>query len=162
VKRGVFSTKRRIVAAAIGVAALVATGSGLAAAAFSARTTSAQNVGAGTYHWAITGGGAPTSGPAALLPGTPPQVFTFHVQDTGTLHEHFVDSDLSVTVTSHVPSCPPSDFVTTLDTHGATGETLSPGGQVTVTVSAALDTTVTTDACEGSSPTVALTISAAD
>lgn len=161
-RRRLFATRRRIVAVAVGAGALAASGGGLAAAAYSARATSGQRVSAGTYRWAITGGGAPSSGPAALLPGTPPQAFTFHVEDTGSLDEYFTGADLSATVTSHVPGCPPSDFQTIVNTHGETGRTLSPGGAFLVTVSTSLNTALTTDACQGASPTVTLAIKSAD
>lgn len=49
-----------------------------------------------------------------------------------------------------------------MDTHGATGTTVAPGGHATVTVSVGLNTTVTDNACEGTSPTVILTISGRD
>lgn len=148
--------------AAVGAAALLATGAPLAAAAFSASTTSTQQVTAGTYRWAITGGTGPSSGPASLYPGLGPQVFTFSVIDSGTLHERFVDSYLTATVTAHVTGCPASDFVTSIDTNGATGTTLSPGGHATVTVSVGLDTAITENACQGTSPTVTLTITGSD
>lgn len=157
-----FATRRRIVAVAVGVGAIAASGGGLAEAAYSVHTTSAQRISAGTYRWQITGGGAPTAGPRALVPGTPPQAFTFHVEDSGSLREYFTRADLSARVTSHVPGCPSSDFSATIKTHGETGKTLSPGGAFAVTVSASLNTTLTTDACQGTSPTVTLTINSAD
>ena len=160
--RVLFATKRRVVVAALGATALLALGGSGAFAAFTTQTTSTRQVTAGTYRWAITGGGSPTSGPTALYPGLGPQVFTFSVLDTGTLHELFLNTDLTASVTSHVDACPPSDFVTSINTNGHTTTTLVPGATVTVTVSVELNTALTENACEGTSPTVTLTITGSD
>ena len=161
--RFLFGTKRRLLGTlTVGAVGLLAVGAPLASAAFRTQTTSTQQVATGTYRWAISGGGSPSSGPAALYPGTPPQVFDFVVTDTGTLDERFLRSDLTTAITSQVAGCSSSDFLLTTDTHGATGTTLSPGGHVTVTVSVALNTTLTDNACENTVPTVTLTISGRD
>lgn len=141
---------------------LIAAGGGVAAAGFNAQATPSRTIAAGTYRWTISGGGTPTSGPAALLPGTPPQVFTFEVADAGTLRQEFSGDMLAATVRAHAAGCVSSDFVADINAAGASGTTLSPGGHVSVTVSVSLATTLTTDACAGSSPTVTLTIDASD
>ena len=161
--RFLFATKRRVVVAALGATALLALGGSGAFAAFTTQTTSTQQVTAGTYRWAITEvGSSPASGPPALYPGLGPQDFTFSVMDSGTLHERFLNADLSATVTSHVTGCPPSDFVTSFNTNGHTGTTLAPGATVTVTVSVGLNTALTENACQGTKPTVSLTIKGSD
>lgn len=160
--RTLVATKKRIAVVAVVAGAVVATGGGVAAAAFSAQTTTTVRITVGTYRWEITGGGSPTSGPASLLPQSAPQVFTFTVADTGTLHEYFSGASLTATVTSDVTGCPSGDFVTSINTHGANGTTVAPGTHVTVTVSVSLNTALTTDACQGASPTLKFTITAKD
>lgn len=161
-RRFSFHSKRRVIVAALGAVTVLAIAAPLAAAAFIAETTSSEQVAAGTYSWSITGGGAPSSGPAALYPGLGPQVFTFSVNDTGTLRALFLDSELSATVTAHAAGCPSSDFVTSMNTNGATGTTLDPSEHASVTVSVALNTAITENACEGTTPTVTLTITGSD
>lgn len=161
-RRTVVATKKRIAVVAVIAGAVVAAGGGIAAAAFAAQTTSTTNISTGIYRWGVTGGGTPSSGPASLLPKSAPQVFTFTVADTGTLAEDFSSTDLTATVTSNVVGCPSSDFVTSIDTHGATGTKVAPGGHVTATVTVALNTAATTNGCQGTSPTVTLTITAKD
>lgn len=161
--RVLFATKRRaLVVAGMGATFVIALGGAFGFASFVTQTTTTQRISTGTYAWAIIGGGTPSSGPPALYPTLGPQVFTFFVQDSGTLHEQFLRADLSTAITSQVAACPGSDFVVTLDTHTATGSTLSPGAQVKVTVSVALDTALTTKSCQGSSPTLTLTIAGKD
>lgn len=153
---------KRVVVGAVIAGALIAAGGGVAAAGFNAHAAPARTITAGTYRWAISGGGTPTSGPVGLLPGTAPEVFTFEVADAGTLRQQLLVGTLAVTVTAHTAGCGASDFVTGITAGAASGTTLSPGGHVTVTVSVSLATTVTTDACEGSTPTVTLSIDASD
>ncbi len=161
-QRFFFGSKRRVVAVALGATTLIALGGAGAFATFITQTASTQQVTAGFYRWAITGGGSPVSGPTALYPGSGSQVFTFSVKNTGTLNELFLkNAYLSATVTSHVEGCPPSDFVTSIDTHGHTDTMLVPGATVTVTVSVGL-TVAANNTCQGTSPTVSLTITGSD